>query len=289
MAISIHRVIDTITVEPVMLLFSFVSSLMSPTDSALWYRKVCMTLYHDDWICDNLKSDNSTIEEMEIHVQSVNAQWDFYHNFCYTVPSLLITFIYGSWSDKISRRIPMLLPIFGTVLSSVIYLCCAVYIESDLGFMLISSLIRGVLGGTATQYMAVMSYISDVSTVHSRTFRLSIVYACSNIGSFLASTMSGVLLEATGFVFVYSLCIIISSVNGVYIFFGLRDIKGKKEPESKQESNWRSKMKELCDFNHIKESLMVTFKKRPDKQRKSVIVIVTLTLFVVLGICKSFS
>ena len=192
----LKEIVKSIRIEPLFLLYSFSVSLQFPTKSALWYRKVCMILYNDEWICDNINL-NDTLIEFEEEVQIMNSQWNFYDDLCFTIPSLLLTFLYGSWSDRISRKIPIMLPMIGNCISCLLYIFAAEYILLPCGFMLLITFIEGMFGGGSTFFMAMVSYQSHITMPKNRTFRISLLYGCMYVGSFLGYVVSGTLLEET--------------------------------------------------------------------------------------------
>ena len=102
-----------ITVEPIFFIFTLSNSLASPTDSALVYDKACANLFSSE-ICGNL--DNETYAKEEAATQTLASKYTFYMNIVSTIPSLITTIIYGSWSDRFSRKYVILLPVVGRIL-----------------------------------------------------------------------------------------------------------------------------------------------------------------------------
>lgn len=146
---SLYTLLESISVEPVALLFYMSLGFQSSTDNALWYRKVCITLYgdtdHSQWLCENL-AVNDSLREQEEQVQSLNSKWNFYKAICASLPQLITTFLYGSWSDSISRKLPMAIPLVGNILGCTVYLIGSVFMDSPLGFLLLAGLLQGSSG-----------------------------------------------------------------------------------------------------------------------------------------------
>ena len=67
----VREVVRHVTVEPAMFLFITSLDLAATASSALWYEKVCYSLYDDRWIRDNIRT-NDTLEEQQNHVQQVS-------------------------------------------------------------------------------------------------------------------------------------------------------------------------------------------------------------------------
>ena len=294
----IKKIQSSITIEPLMFLYYLSAGLERPTNSGLWYRKVCMIMYNDEWTCDNINT-NETLEDWEDEVQKVNSEWNFYDDICRSAPSMLLTFfVYGSVSDQISRKIPIALPILGNILVYIIHIFAAKYIRSSGGYMLLASLITGISGGVSTMFMAVMSYLSDVSSVKSRTLRISMAYGVMNAAQVIASSLSGVVFEQTGYTAVYSICICLNILCLIYLIFGFPDVRhnqdepdekdiqkmeqieesGKSEKQIKVEMEGNRKNEkatvEFCNLKKlIKEPIVVSVKKRKSNDRAHILAI----------------
>ena len=290
------RAVQSLTVEPLAVLYYMGLSFLSPTDNALWYLKVCLKLYHDNFICDNL-SKNESYAEMEKRVQTQNSEWNFYRTLCHGVPLMLVTFLYGSWSDRFSRRLPMLLSLFGLLINSVLYMLSSILPESSLGFLLLSNFIIGCSGGLLTMLVSTMSYISDISTPESRTTRISILYASSNIGSLIAFTLSGVIFDHSGFIVMYSICISLSLLGIVYTIVRVKDIKQRQDVKSSVDTKEagkdvnsdptkKEKWTKYWNISHVKDVVMVTVTKRENNHRAHILAVLTILLLYIFGACQ---
>lgn len=92
-----------------------------------------------------------------------------------SIPSVLIIFI-GSWSDRNHKRKPcMLIPIIGEFLTSIGLLLCTYYFyELPMEVAgLVESVPPAMTGGWMTMFMAVFSYVGDVTTVSAGALYLS--------------------------------------------------------------------------------------------------------------------
>ena len=192
------------TVEPIVLFISLAGGLAIPTTSALWYRKVCLASFNAS-VCDQLT--NETFSGAEEATQKRTSQWMFYETVCQIVPALFLTLVFGSWSDKVSRRIPLFIPIIGSLISSTNYLLNTIFPGGPLWLLLIGQLVLGCFGGPMTSLMGAFSYLVDVCPKEQRTFRISIVEGMWFVGSGVSHLVSGVILDHTSYVFVYSTCI----------------------------------------------------------------------------------
>ena len=53
------------------------------------------------------------------------SDFTFYSNLCLTIPSIFLAPFFGTWGDKLGRKIPAIIPAVGTFLSAVNYAICA--------------------------------------------------------------------------------------------------------------------------------------------------------------------
>ena len=212
--------LQMVTVEPTIFLASVAGGLAAPTNSALWYRKVCLASFNVS-VCDQLT--NETNCDAEEATQKMTSQWMFYETVCHIIPALVLTFVFGSWSDKVSRRIPLFLPMFGSLISSTNYLLNAIFPGGPLWVLLIGQLVLGFFGGNMTGLMGAFSYLVDVCPRKQRTFRIGIVEAMLYVGAGASHFVSGIILDHTSYVFVYSTCIVMYALIIVYIAVRLSD------------------------------------------------------------------
>ena len=236
-------------------------------------RKVCLNMYNDS-ICDDL--DNATHKAFLNAVQKETSQWQFYSSLCYNIPSLLLIGLYGSWSDRYSRIIPLLIGPAGFFLMAFIYLLNAIFIASPVGYLLIGNFLFGCSGGLTCFLMATFSYLSIKTTRTRRTSRLSIAQAVQTFAHALALFSSGVLLDNTGYVCVYSIVLVLYLSVIVYILIFLKEPRVTEDKTSNELETLGCCMKfrRLFGVDHMKEAVMVTFQRRAGGTKKYILMMV---------------
>ena len=164
---------------------------------------------------------------------------------------------------------------------------------SPLGFLLLGSFMGGISGGYTSLLMGVMSYVSTIATPDRKTFRISIMYGSASMASLVAFTFSGVLFDATGFVMVYGVSIILYLIGIVYVVFFLKDLKivtnknqnvdSKDEfkKDEKKEEKEQNVLKEL--WTHAKEVLCVAFIKRKYNDRVHIFILMAVIILELLS------
>lgn len=255
-----HRVLRylrKITVEPTIFLYMLYLFLQLPTFQALIYHKVCTFKYNDTTICENL--ENETYKQEEIYVQKKSSKWILYTNLAFGLPSILVvTFFLGPWGDRVGRKVPIILPVVGSILNACFNLLNAVFIDWKMHMLLIGPLLNGISGGFIACMMAVYSYVGHDSDKEYKTIRVGIIESLIFLSGTVGVLLSGVLLDRTSFTFVFSVTIGITSLALIYTLVFVRDIKPEETPSS------TTLVKTFFD-GHVKQSWMCLIKKRPNR------------------------
>lgn len=219
---------SNVTVEPVLALFVMPSVLAMLATQNLNLDKACrVNLEFEDLVCTNLrhrKRANLTFEEDEVQklIASVQAWKSVIHT---AVPTILMLFI-GAWSDKTGKRkICMLLPIFGEFMTCLLnmmntYFFYEVPVELTV-FMEV--IFPSLTGGWYTMLLGTYSYLGDITSKDTRTFRLGILSLCMTVGFPIGMGLSGVLLKFTGYYGVFSVSAMCQIINFLYVTFAIKD------------------------------------------------------------------
>jgi MFS transporter, PCFT/HCP family, solute carrier family 46, member 3 len=225
---KIRYVRSNITVEPVLALFVMPSVLAMLATQNLNLDKACqVNLGFGDAICKDLrmrKRANHTFEEDEVQklIASVQAWKSVVHT---ALPTLLMLFI-GAWSDKTGKRkICMLMPIFGEFMTCMLnmintYFFYEVPVELTV-FMEV--IFPSLTGGWYTMFLGTFSYLGDITSQDSRTFRMGILSLCMTVGFPIGMGLSGILLRCLGYYGVFSISAALQVMNFCYVFFMIDD------------------------------------------------------------------
>lgn len=217
-----------ITVEPVVILFYMPAMLDLLATQNLNLEKACrVNLQFDDDVCTDLslrKRNNHTFEEDAI--QTLIASVQGWKSIVQTaVPTMLILFI-GAWSDKTgSRKICMIVPILGELISCMLNMINTYFFyEVNVEWTAFMEVIFVALtGGSCTFLLGTYSYISDISSRETRTFRLGIFGIFVTISFPIGFAVSGVLLKYLGYYGVFSVSALLRVVNISYVMFAIQD------------------------------------------------------------------
>lgn len=300
---------QNITVEPMLACYIIPSVLASLATQNLNLEKACrVNLRYSDEVCTALEARqtaNYTFEEMQ--VQQLVAGMSIWKTLLQSsVPAVLIMFL-GSWSDRRRRRKPcMLMPIVGEFLTSIgLILCTYFFYELPMEvFGVTEALFPAITGGWMTMFMAIFSYVGDITTTETRTLRIGVVNVFCSVGIPVGTALSGVLYKEIGFYGVFSLAACIYVFSFTYGLFRIREprrpsvqyvfpgvvTEKPKVPESgggsgkaveKRVSKVLHFLKDFFDLQHIRDTFDVAFKEGTNNRRKRVILLMVVVMVVI--------
>ena len=205
----IHRPRSWFTVEPVLLLYMFSAFLSYNTSQVFLKHAICQQTPNCTALLTNqgqnvtpspsqgpaalgLSSCGEELHDIEQRVQSEASHWLLYLNIASGVPSILVSLFYGGLSDLLGRKLFIILPVIGTAFNAATVLA-VIYFASvlPLSFLLLGSLVSGLLGSFSVVNFAVYSYASDVSSDSKRTRQIGILESMTYLGGTLSLLLGG--------------------------------------------------------------------------------------------------
>lgn len=245
---------SNITVEPILAGLIIPSMLSRLAIQNLNLEKACrVKLNYSDEICDSLVLKNGTnLNDYEREVQKIIAAIEAWKSIIQTtLPTILVLFM-GAWSDRTgNRKICILLPIFSefiTCISNILstYFFYEIPVEVT---MVLEGLFVAASGGWVMVFLGVFSYISDVTSDETRTFRIGLANLCMTAGVPIGTALSGVLLTYLGYYGIFIICGIIYLVTFLYGLLSLKTIS--KPPHPSEKVIYKMLLLYLC-FLHMK-------------------------------------
>ena len=262
-----------VTVEPVLFAFMFCIFLVFPLQEQLIYKKICDSKFNST-VCKNLKT-GKRYGKLESIVQKETSNWMLYTNMATTFPSMVAAMILGPCSDKVGRKYILLFPLIGGVIEGTALILNSYYMQWDVSAILVGVIISGFFGNYATILMAVFAYISDISAEKSRTLRVSLLESMVFIGGAFGELVGGLLVDNAGFFIAFSLACGVHVLNLLYVASILQE--SYKPPEKLQ-------LKEaIFNWKNISNSVALFTKKRPNRLREKLILLLLAFLFTLMG------
>ena len=249
----IYKKLRLITVEPMAFLFSTALMMCNIVQQNLFQYKHChYGLNYTDDICMNLKNYTDIRTEVFKRTSTLNYQREMVDH---TIPIVFALFL-GAWSDKYGRKGPMLLGVAGNILNSAGLLINSVFIKWKPEMVLLTAVPTSLLGGHLPFLMSIYSYLTDITTINSRSFRMSVLSTIYYLGYSAGSYLAAVLMDNYGFIEVFGASTLISIVAFLYCVVR---IKESRVGEKHYVKGWYY---DICDWQLLKHNFTTVFKRR---------------------------
>ncbi|CAG0886398.1 unnamed protein product [Darwinula stevensoni] len=246
--------------------------------------KVCKNdLNYTDAICENMThgglDENS---EYQNNVQKETARFNVYKSVVENLVPFFFVLFLGPWSDKHGRKVPLVLSVLGTLLSQVGALVNSIFMHWPKEYLfLMGSLPYSFGGGSMCLFMMLFTYISDTSSIETRTIRVAILDAFLFAGWPAGNLLGAYLYNldySKRFINVYSVVVSISAANILYSLVRVRGnthltSKGVRESgniQSELHSSEGSSSHSCCDVfdvRNVRDVVVSCSKQRPHHRR----------------------
>ncbi|CAK1551446.1 unnamed protein product [Leptosia nina] len=226
----LKKFLDFFTVEPFLFCYILPSIIVGVATQNLNMVKACQAdLGYPESICENVVdncNENDTVAACTESQKLVANMLAWSQPLQSSLPAIVILFV-GAWSDKTgNRKALMLIPILGEIVSCIGLILATYFTHWPLWFTgLIESVPSALSGGMSIALMGSYSYLADVTSVDSRTFRLGLVGIIVTLGVPLGSSISGILVTTLGYYGVFSLGIVLYALGFLQTYFRVHDVK----------------------------------------------------------------
>ena len=251
MAKGCGKSIQKSAAEPFIFLYTMCYGANITLFPQLVIRKLCHQRYNNT-VCKNLGFKQFKAEEDVVY--SLGAAWNatIFASIC--VPALFTVLPMGALAGIVSKRKILFLPPVVIFFQSILYMFCARYQSMPLGFIALAAGLTGIFGDLNGAVMLSFTYMASVTNNdHERTLRFAILEGCLACGKGFGGLIAGILLKHYGFMTAFSLSLVASILNILFIAFFLQE-----PPESmkKDLSVTTETSLNLCSqfVNNIKES-----------------------------------
>ena len=217
-------------------------------------------------------------------MQAQTAYWMLYHRLLYNLPPIILVFPYGLLSDDVSRRAAIALPCLGHAVAGLNLLLCAIFMDSHVGYTLISPIAGGLTGCWVSFYMASYSYLAVATTRRSRTFRISIAQGVASVGYCVGYLGGGPLLDHTNYVVVFSVSGSLFFLATLCVYVWLREPPKARNVEGVVPQSHTRKI-----VTRMKDAFMCVFRKRSRNGRAHVLVCLFVVYITYISYTREYS
>lgn len=254
--------VKQINVEVPLFLYMIASFLHMPVFQSIIYDKCCSSLYpNDEEYCKN-----STAVNDDKDIQTFANYIFLYSNLCQTLTAVPTTILLGTFGDRRSRKLAMLVPFVGVVLADVNYIIQASKTSYNVYFLLISDLLFGVCGGYSAIIGTIFSYGAEETSQKGRSYRMAILEGSIGLGGTIGYFLSGYLLSSIGYEGVFVIELVLHAASFFFIVAFVVDCKREILPSDSFS----------CFFwiwTYVKEAVTTSVKRRYGYGRQIVVTI----------------
>ena len=256
--VGLHTILTTLTIEPFFFCYMFASCLNSSNLTEMMMDKGCLyNLNYSKEICNNLSNHEKEKDKVEILANNYMLYWDL-TNF---LAAFMMIFI-APWSDKYGRKVPLLMSVFGAVLTDVGLLLCAIYFESRLEYLILARLPIEFTGGFICMLTIVFSHASETSSEKNRTLKYTSVEIAMGIGMTTGVLTGGFMYRHYGYTYIYATITILHVFCFVWTLFLVEETTGLNS-----NLEWHEKLKGFFSCQSFKNSIITTCSAREGNTR----------------------
>lgn len=254
-----NTIIGDYCAEIIFFLFKIAEAMLEPSVRLYIYQSVCLDTYPMASMCfTQIKDEDDS--ERERFIQESSASYIIAYKVLINLPAIVLGLFCGAWSDKIGRKLPVMLPCLGTIFAVLLYMLSILDGMPTIALVLLGAFLRGAFGKSAIITMALHSYIADLSTRDERTSRFGRLLAMNYFGYFVGSMAAGALLGIATFDIIF--CVVIF-IDCICVFTSLIFMKESLfYSVTEDEQTQSKKSKNPFKVEHIRESLNVLIKPR---------------------------
>ncbi|XP_070605947.1 lysosomal proton-coupled steroid conjugate and bile acid symporter SLC46A3 [Erythrolamprus reginae] len=253
----------TLLLEPAISLYVFAYALTTPLKQQYVYKRIWEETTNSTFIVqDNIShcelNQSNPTYVMQKEVQAKASLFAMKTDLCGAIFSILVAFVLVANGDRYGRKMSLVLPLLGNLISSMF-----LFVMSDLSLPLylfyVFSLIGGLFGDLATFLGGTFSFVVDCcETQKQKTIRIAVVDLIFGFTSGLGGLLSGYILKGIGFTWTFLTISLFHMVNIFYVIFFLDETV---KVSALQTQSWREGLKETLS------GVYVLFKSSSCKKR----------------------
>ncbi|XP_029964848.1 proton-coupled folate transporter [Salarias fasciatus] len=206
-----------LTVEPVLLLSTFSSTMQIPLTSQYLWERISEDLGYNGSKQSGCSNGSVPPDPLEEQVQILTARWNLYLSLAVFSFGLLTVPLMGSWSDLAGRKSVLILTNLGMAVQTLVYLL-VMYLKLPVAYFLLGKALSGLTGDFTALLAGCFSYVADISDKKSRTFRVAILEACLGLAGIVANIIGGKWLQAQGYINPFLLALSTSLAAALYTY-----------------------------------------------------------------------
>lgn len=168
------------------------------------------------------RNGSAAADAGDVEVEAEAARWLIYMNLAAVVPALFSTVFLGGFSNRVGRKLVLLLPLVGGALR-LLFFITVFTLRLSLAYLVVSSFVDGLFGMSCSMLMACFSYASDITTHQQRSIRLVLLQMFSGLALITSNLVTGFVIHSLGHVWMFVFLLGILAIAFCYIVFFLQE------------------------------------------------------------------
>ncbi|XP_054714736.1 proton-coupled folate transporter-like [Uloborus diversus] len=253
--------IKQLSIEPYLFLIMFGYNVRLISLQSLFHDRACrVSLNFSQDICNELESDDNTDEQ----IAAVTYGNNLYNIFVMisTIPALIVASFVGPWSDRYSRKYPLLIATGGVLVDSSLQCIITSFPNASPYWFLVSATISGSCGGLIIMMSGTYSYMSDVTTERSRQVRFAVLEFFTILATPLGSLIGGEVFKVGGYLPVMIIGACSFALGLLWVRFIVLETKPRRFDITKKQM-----FNDIFKQDNIKESFRTCIKPRAGNLR----------------------
>jgi len=218
-------------------------------------------------ICTNYTRHGEVEDDVKEAVQDRVADLELWDGVLVALPSAFFCLFVGNWSDFHGRKLLLILPFIGNIVSYLAYMLNYYFFyEMATGWLLLGSVV-GVSGAYQCLNMGLYGYVSDVTSAANRTTRLSVLNGVFSLAYVIGTTLGSRLYDVNGdYYLIFGISCGIGVLAMIYTALFVKE-SVDYPPHVRREHK-------LLDLDNVRECWLTTTKPRPANGRVHVLLLV---------------
>ncbi|XP_061106353.1 lysosomal proton-coupled steroid conjugate and bile acid symporter SLC46A3 [Conger conger] len=207
-------------VEPVVGVYAFAMFMTYPLLQQYIYRRlweqVTGSPYTSSLNSSHCEDNNSNLSRQHEEVQREASLFFLYSELCFLFPSLVMSLLLVSFSDRCGRKLAIVTPLVGDFQFALTYFLVS-HFSLDLNLVLASAFVMGLTGGPTTLIGGSFAYVADVCSSGQKTVRMAALDMLLGVLCGLASFCTGFFIRAAGFSWPFLTAALLHLLNLAYV------------------------------------------------------------------------
>ena len=181
-----------------------------------------------------------------LQVQTANTSWNMYISLVNFLPAVVMIIVYGSYSDRIGRRLALISPVLGSI-AAILVQMAIVFFDLPVWCFLFC-VVEYVGGGLYVMTTGTFAYIADTVPKERRAVRMTILDDIILLNSAIGNVIVGYMIDSMGYFYPYLFCLVGKILALLYAIFFIPE--SVRKPLNRSHKRGRHIVKDL--WNGIK-------------------------------------